>query len=246
MARILDLESFEVFEIPEEFRDAARGQIVHFRTVEEHVFAVEAYRIVHGTPGWFHIAPCTKNDALDPCQMMGHAHNYPTGPGAAVNFYMRRIILIPDTDEECRRVGFRMCLHFKCPGCGADSSVNVYLLDMLEFYYGLSGRNIGEIFPYLAPPDRELFLTKTCRRCWAREFGKEDTSAENNPEPEDMQQREREFAGHLREEEQHGFQLVGCFYCRSTGHSTHACRDKDRIDRFWYPERYSSEEEHNV
>ncbi len=37
---------------------------------------------------------------------------------------------------------------------------------------------IQNIFPYLAPPMRELLISGTCPKCWKKMFGAEDTSTE--------------------------------------------------------------------
>ncbi|MGA9774247.1 MAG: hypothetical protein WBV94_34785 [Blastocatellia bacterium] len=41
-------------------------------------------------------------------------------------------------------------------------------------------KSVQDLFPYLAPPMRELLISGTCPKCWKRIFGAEDTSNETN------------------------------------------------------------------
>jgi hypothetical protein len=68
--------------------------------------------------------------------------------------------------------------HVKCGGCRQLYSLRVERAD----YDRLLNRTecIQEIFPYLAPPMRELLISGTCPKCWKRMFGAEDTSAETH------------------------------------------------------------------
>ena len=69
-------------------------------------------------------------------------------------------------------------LHVKCGGCRQLYALRVERAD----YDRLLNRTerIQEIFPYLAPPMRELLVSGTCPKCWKQMFGAEDTSAETH------------------------------------------------------------------
>jgi hypothetical protein len=51
---------------------------------------------------------------------------------------------------------------------------NIEALSLLQYrqYYRQN------LFPYLAPPMRELLVSGTCPKCWKQVFGAEDTGAE--------------------------------------------------------------------
>jgi len=65
--------------------------------------------------------------------------------------------------------------------CGFESIVTVRAEDVhLVSRDGrrVAGVHVQDAFPYLAAPERELFISGTCRKCWAAMFGAEDTSQE--------------------------------------------------------------------
>jgi hypothetical protein len=64
----------------------------------------------------------------------------------------------------------------ECVGCRQLYAMKVERAD----YERLTGTTefIQDLFPYLAPPMRELLISRTCPKCWRRIFGAEDTSAE--------------------------------------------------------------------
>jgi len=64
-----------------------------------------------------------------------------------------------------------------CASCGYVTRIHVNRQDLAE-WHSTERRNISQVFPYLATPERELFLSGMCRECWKREFGAEDTSSE--------------------------------------------------------------------
>ena len=64
-----------------------------------------------------------------------------------------------------------------CPCCGRAQQVQVRLEDLNEFRY-TNTRNIQQIFWYLKPSQRELFLTGICEVCWCDVFGDEDDEDE--------------------------------------------------------------------
>lgn len=63
----------------------------------------------------------------------------------------------------------------ECTGCKKFYALKVERAD----YDRLSNRTefIQNIFPYLAPPMRELLISGTCPKCWKEMFGAEDISA---------------------------------------------------------------------
>ena len=60
-----------------------------------------------------------------------------------------------------------------CPCCGRARQVQVRLEDLNEFRYG-STKQIQQIFWYLTPAQRELFITGICEICWQDLFSEED------------------------------------------------------------------------
>jgi|GEM_PF-2360356 len=90
--------------------------------------------------------------------------------------YHARVIapIIDDADAEATTVVF----YVECVDCRRLYALKVERTD----YDRLSNRTefIQVIFPYLAPPMRELLVSGTCPKCWKRMFSAEDTSAETN------------------------------------------------------------------
>ncbi len=88
--------------------------------------------------------------------------------------YQARVIapVIDGGDEEATTV----VLYVECVGCRKFYALKVERAD----YDRLSNRTefIQNIFPYLAPPMRELLISGTCPKCWKKMFGAEDTSAD--------------------------------------------------------------------
>ena len=82
--------------------------------------------------------------------------------------------IIDGGDVEATTVVF----YVECVGCRKFYALKVERTD----YDRLSNRNefIQTIFPYLAPPMRELLISGICPKCWKRMFGAEYTSAESN------------------------------------------------------------------
>ena len=73
--------------------------------------------------------------------------------------------------------------YVECAGCRQFYALKVKRTD----YDRLSRRTefIQDIFPYLAPPMRELLISGTCPKCWKKMFGAEDTSADTKEFYED-------------------------------------------------------------
>ena len=90
------------------------------------------------------------------------------------SYHARMIAPVLDgVDAEATTVVF----YVDCVGCK-----NFYALKVERAAYDrLLNRTecIQEIFPYLAPPMRELLISGTCPKCWKRMFGAEETSAES-------------------------------------------------------------------
>lgn len=90
--------------------------------------------------------------------------------------YQARVIapIIDGADAEASTVVF----YVECVVCRQFYALKVERTD----YGHLSNRTefIQNIFPYLAPPMRELLISGTCPKCWKRMFGAEYTSAESN------------------------------------------------------------------
>jgi hypothetical protein len=66
----------------------------------------------------------------------------------------------------------------ECVGCRHLYAMKVERAD----YERLTGTTefIQDLFPYLAPPMRELLISRTCPKCWRQIFGAQDTSAETD------------------------------------------------------------------
>ncbi len=60
----------------------------------------------------------------------------------------------------------------KCPNCGKEWSVDVYVEDFEKFARGEG--LVQEIFPYLSADDREFFISGICPKCWDMIFVPED------------------------------------------------------------------------
>lgn len=88
--------------------------------------------------------------------------------------YHARVIAPATTDAEATTVVF----YVECVECRQFYALKVERAD----YDRLSNRTefIQDLFPYLAPPMRELLVSGTCPKCWKRMFGAEDTSAETH------------------------------------------------------------------
>ena len=63
-----------------------------------------------------------------------------------------------------------------CPCCGRPQSVVVQREDLEEYRH--SNKNIQNIFWYLSPAKRELFITGICETCWGDIFEDEDENEE--------------------------------------------------------------------
>lgn len=57
----------------------------------------------------------------------------------------------------------------QCRMCGRLHKLKVCEEDFKE-YKSSSRRKIQEIFPYLTPAERELFISHTCETCWNEMF----------------------------------------------------------------------------
>ena len=88
--------------------------------------------------------------------------------------YQARVIapIIDGVDVEATTV----VSYVECVECRKSYALKVERAD----YDRLSNKTefIQNIFPYLAPPMRELLISGTCPKCWKKMFGAEDTSAE--------------------------------------------------------------------
>lgn len=62
----------------------------------------------------------------------------------------------------------------QCRCCGANVPLKVYQKDYEEFKYSPHRRHVQDIFPYLTPQDREMFISQTCPTCWEDMFPSED------------------------------------------------------------------------
>lgn len=97
--------------------------------------------------------------------------------------YHARLIapVIDGVDEEATTVVF----YVECTGCRNFYALKVERAD----YERLSNRTefIQDIFPYLAPPMRELLISGTCPKCWKRMFGAEDTSTKTHSHSLDVE-----------------------------------------------------------
>ena len=60
----------------------------------------------------------------------------------------------------------------KCYCCGDTYTLEVREED-LEEYLSPNRRYIQDIFPYLKPCDRELFISHTCDKCFKYMFGQD-------------------------------------------------------------------------
>ena len=57
----------------------------------------------------------------------------------------------------------------KCHICGEYTTVVVAVEDFNEFWLP-NRRKVQEIFPYLTPAERELFISGTCEKCFNAMF----------------------------------------------------------------------------
>ena len=64
----------------------------------------------------------------------------------------------------------------QCMCCGASVPLKVYEEDYIEFTTTprTQRRFVQDIFPYLAPQDREMFISQVCPNCWEDMFPSED------------------------------------------------------------------------
>lgn len=60
-------------------------------------------------------------------------------------------------------------LHIKCDICGEIIVVKVRPEDY-DRYLSPDRPHIQDIFPYLTPAERELFISHTCESCWNKMF----------------------------------------------------------------------------
>ncbi len=81
--------------------------------------------------------------------------------------------------------GTEVALHVLCDGgCGQSYTLIVREADYARYLE--RSELIQNIFPYLAPPQRELLISGICLRCWKQPFGTCDTSAESSPAEDDV------------------------------------------------------------
>lgn len=59
-----------------------------------------------------------------------------------------------------------------CCGCWKQVRMQVNQSDLDAFERGED--HIQDIFPYLTPAEREMFISKTCGECWIRLFPPEE------------------------------------------------------------------------
>ena len=76
----------------------------------------------------------------------------------------------------------------QCVCCGANVEIEVYEKDYIEYTTTPihRRRHIQDIFPYLTPQDREMFISNICPVCYDDMFlDEEDVSAEDLKEWQD-------------------------------------------------------------
>lgn len=64
----------------------------------------------------------------------------------------------------------------QCCRCGANVPLKVYEEDYIEFTTTpiMKRRLVQDIFPYLTPQDKEMFISQVCPTCWEDMFPSED------------------------------------------------------------------------
>ena len=64
----------------------------------------------------------------------------------------------------------------QCACCGANVELEVYEEDYIEFKTTprTQRRFVQDIFPYLTPQDREMFISGVCPTCWEDMFPSEE------------------------------------------------------------------------
>lgn len=65
----------------------------------------------------------------------------------------------------------------KCRWCGQVKSVPVSLSEWSTYEEHPEGY-IQDTLPSLSPEDRELFISRTCSKCWDEMFGESDEEGE--------------------------------------------------------------------
>ena len=70
-------------------------------------------------------------------------------------------------------------LVLECAVCGKEVPVEVFIKDYEE-YLSPNRRHIQDIFPYLTPWEREMFISEMCTECWEYLFS--DDLEEVSPE----------------------------------------------------------------
>lgn len=154
--RVFDCDTYEVWEIPDEIKEA-RG-VFELRSADGFVMAVEPWRITHAQPGQLLLAPASTDPKCPPAMM------FLIGAQAPEVYSMRRILVLPETDDEVRRLGMTLNLTYVCDLCRVASVINLYLLDWLEFWWK-GERSFAETFPYLKADAESLIMRKLCAGC---------------------------------------------------------------------------------
>lgn len=63
-------------------------------------------------------------------------------------------------------------LIIRCRMCGIDHRVMVNSAHLDDYE---NGELVQNAFPYLTPDERELFISRTCGKCFDKMFGGEDS-----------------------------------------------------------------------
>lgn len=67
----------------------------------------------------------------------------------------------------------------KCSFCGKSYEIAVNAKDWAEFN-SPNRRNIQEVFPYLTPAEREMFISGMCEECWDKMFSFDEEDEEDD------------------------------------------------------------------
>lgn len=73
----------------------------------------------------------------------------------------------------------------ECLGCGEEVPIRIDVKDYEE-YLSPNRRHIQDIFPYLTPVEREMFISRLCPECWEDMFS--DYDEDYAPTPEDLKE----------------------------------------------------------
>ena len=80
----------------------------------------------------------------------------------------------------------KIIVPLNCMVCGEEMNIEVYLNDYEEFISPKRKRHIQDIFSYLTPAEREMFISRLCPECWEDMFS--DYDEDYAPTPEDLKE----------------------------------------------------------